>query len=304
MMTNIRRIRRQAFTLVELLVVIAIIAILAGLASWAVIAMVGTQSARNTDNTIKAVNKVLQTQWKFVIDEAKKDDISGNAALQALAAPDPDGSRAQVLWIKLRLMEAFPQSYAEISSPWVYSADPSGNPYIPVGQRRYNVSYLKSFTTPPFVAANNQAVTQSSACLLIALSVSKGGSVLSSDQIGFATDDADKDGVKELTDGWHHPIGFTRFTLAPNPATAGPGLKFADPVDPLGTLLNASWYASPTAYLGTDNARATFEKKAGYLISPDNGANANYVTYGIASAGKDGVPGTADDIISFKLRLD
>jgi prepilin-type N-terminal cleavage/methylation domain-containing protein len=299
---NVRSIRRQAFTLVELLVVIAILAILAGLASWAVIAMVGTQSARNTENTIKTVNKVLQTQWKFVIDEAKKDDISGNVAVQNLAAPDPDGRRAKVLWIKLRLMEAFPQKYSDILNPPVYGPDPGGNVYIPLGMRRYNTSYQKALASPPFVPASNQLATQSAACLLIALSVKKGGVDLTPDQIGYAADDTDKDGVKELIDGWRKPFVFTRFTLAPNPATGGANVKFADPLDPEGLLLSNTWYGPAQTNWYGGSASTGFESLAGYAIS--NGVNANYVTYGIASPGKDGIPGTPDDIISFKLRLD
>ncbi len=320
---------RRAFTLVEILVVIAIIAILAALASYAVFAMVGNQQSRNTNATIKVVNKVLQSHWQFVVKQAS-DDVYISPAVIALAQPDPNGDRAKVLWVKFRLMEAFPQSYADVTSPFVYNFPTAANPYIPATDatgnpiRRYIAAYQKNLVAPPFVAANTYngagpvPGTQSAACLLMALAVNRGGNALSQDQIGYAVADTDNDGVKELVDAWSPrsplvPFWFKRFDTTQsfntgqglqlvNPAANVAGAKnakFADALDPEGTLLNPAWYgtaAVPTA------SRTIFETNVHVIETSAGSGNANYVIPSIASAGKDGVFGTPDDIISTLLR--
>lgn len=318
-MTRASRISRRAFTLTEILVVIAIIAVLASLTTAAVIAVVGRQKVNNTTNTIKVVNTVLQKHWQYVIDEAKKDAAAGlisQAVINMAGGPaqDPTGERAQVLWIKFRLMEAFPQAYADIGwpatatypapgyVPFVYTQDGSGNYYIPPGQQRYIAAYQKvlqqNLKTPPTSpnppTAINQA-TESAACLLMALSVNRGSNAaLTQDQIGYAVADADGDGVKEFVDAWSPqsplaPIKFTRFdTTAPNPATSGKTVTFADPVDPDGTLMNGLWYPNSAGCV-------LFQKQFGYAIETTPGA-ASYVIPSITSTGG-GTP-----IISYNLR--
>ena len=313
---------RRAFTLVEILVVIAIIAILAALGAWGVFAVVGNQQRRNTENTIMVVNKVLQDHWKYVIEEANKDPVISPAVI-ALAGSDPTGQRARVLWIKVRLMEAFPQSFDEIGQPlvppFVYTNAFGTGVLIPSNtsgiQQRYIADYQKRIpVAPPWFSAtqpsnktstNNgppYAATPSSACLLIALSVNRGGSSLSQDAIKFAVKDTDADGIFEIVDGWNRPLKFTRFdssatVQAANPVAAGGrNAKYADPADADGMLLTSNWYGSLT--------RPTFETKFLYTISGNNGTNANYVIPSIISAGKDGVmgPPSTDDVISYQLR--
>ena len=305
--------RRSAFTLAEILVVIAIIAVLASLASWGVIAMVGRQTARNTEATMRVVNKALQDHWRFVIDEAKKDTPS-QAVVNLAKGPnpmvdlDPTGARARVIWIKCRLAEAFPQSYAEIiPNPPVYASG-----YIPTNQRRYNSDYVARLANLNVAATNPP--TQSSACLLIALSVSRGGTSLNEDAIRHAIADTDGDGIKEIVDGWKTPLTFIRFAYGTNvqqvnPAAASPtarAFKFADPVDSDGMLVTPNWYASPN--------RATFDGRF-HQISANAGTTANYVIPAIVSAGPDKnialntdaspiAPGGNDNIFNFNLRLD
>src|SRR5438552_2338972 len=101
---------RTAFTLIELLVVIAIIALLSALGGWAMYAMRGAQQKRNTETILRTANKMLQTRWSTVIADAGKETPS--PAVTMLAGGDPE--RAKIIWIKVRLTEAFPMSYAEV----------------------------------------------------------------------------------------------------------------------------------------------------------------------------------------------
>ncbi len=247
------RAARRGFTLVELLVVIAIIAILVALSGAAYFYWMGSQQKRNTDNTMRAVNKVFQSHWNYVVEEAKKETPSPAIVLMA----NNDMPRARVLWIKIRLMEAFPITYAEVNGNGkpLPLQDPVflllGN-YITPNPRKYLGTYSKALNGS--FAANN-AATESGACLLTALSVSRAGSTLTPDDLGKAVEDTDADGIKELVDGWDSTLSFYRFAwsggavpTAPinfniqslNPAAKGSrSATMADPLDPNGALL--SW---------------------------------------------------------------
>lgn len=301
-----RENHRIGFTLVELLVVIAIIAILAALGTWGVFAMIGNQQRRNTEGTIRVVHKVLQSQWKHVIDEAGKE--SPSPAVMNLANGDP--ARAKVIWTKLRLMEAFPQNSAEVlvvpgtppTPPFVYRNEPVAPfaPWIPVNQRRYIATYQGKI---------GQTSGSPAACLLMALSVKRGNSSLNEDEIKYAVNS-----TRELIDGFNRPLSFTRFTVLPaseNPASAGStSSKYADPVDPHGTLLNPSWYNStytappltPTIVTRGAYFDANFHAiRVSNLPADPMYSTANFIVPVIGSQGKN--PATpADDILSYKLQ--
>lgn len=305
-----RENHRIGFTLVELLVVIAIIAILAALGTWGVFAMIGNQQRRNTEGTIRVVHKVLQSHWKHVIDEAAKESPSD--AVRNLAGGDP--ARAKVIWIKLRLMEAFPQNSAEVlvvpgtppTPPFVYRNEPVAPfaPWIPVNQRRYIATYQGKI---------GQTSGSPAACLLMALSVKRGSSSLNEDEIKYAVNS-----TRELIDGFNRPLSFTRFQVlspAENPAanTGATSAKYADPVDPHGTLLNSTWYNSPyTIAPQPVMSRGQYFDANFHMIRVSNDpadnnpptfnySTANFIVPVIGSQGKN--PATpADDILSYKLQ--
>jgi prepilin-type N-terminal cleavage/methylation domain-containing protein len=292
--------QRRGFTLIEMLVVIAIIAVLASLASVAAFMMIGRRQASNTQATIRVVNKMMQNRWSAVAASAKKE--SPSPAALSMAGGNPQ--RAQVIWIKLRLMEAFPMSYTEISNPWVYSNDSNGNAYIPTSsQRRYIIKY-QSLLASGNLAANN-AATQSSACLLMALKThGADGGVSVQDQLNYAVADSDNDGIPEFIDSWSNPLVFVRFGTAANVQAANPAVsgsrafKHSDPFDPEGALLSSNWYMP-----AGNSLRAAFENNI-HVIARDTVPNASFTIPVIASAGPDGIINNADDIYSFNLKGD
>src|SRR5262249_34913462 len=119
--------RRCGFTLIELLVVIALIAVLAGLVASATYRVILTQQQNLSEATLRTVAKALDQQWKEVVNQANKEVIPD--WVFTVAGRDPNGTtandlpnyvqRARVIWIKVRLKQAFPMSFAEaINGPW------------------------------------------------------------------------------------------------------------------------------------------------------------------------------------------
>jgi hypothetical protein len=264
-----------------MLIVVVIVIILVALSAGAYFYWIGAQQRSNSEGTIRTVNTMLGKHWTYVVEEAKKE--SPSAAVLSLAGGDQP--RAQVLWIKARLVEAFPISYAEINSCPMYASIPGiGAPAIPSAMRKYNRTYQKTLGT----TVSNNAATESAASLLIALSASRGGNRLVPDTLGAAVVDTDNDGIPELVDGWRTALGFYRFAWN-NPVLQAPPVfpfpagskqaRFADPQDPAGTLLNSTWYAS-----GNRSAAETY---FGFTISSNAGSTSNYVLPVIVSAGPD-----------------
>jgi prepilin-type N-terminal cleavage/methylation domain-containing protein len=314
MFQNLRKSsgRRRGFTLIELLVVIAIIAVLASLAAWAVFAMMGRQQTRNTESTIKTLNKLLQDRWSHVIAEARKETPSDKVWALAGGDRERDRERAQVIWVKVRLAEAFPMAYKEM--------DPNDtttivNTFIktPAKIKPHFAKYRAMVKVYP----PTPGPTESSACLLMALkTLQTDGGVSIEDQIKFAVADTNGDGMNELVDAWGRPLAFYRFAWnnadlqAANPAAPGSrNFKFSDPIDNGGTLMNDTWYKS-ILYL---NFEQRFHPVK--IITGPRMGNANFVIPVIVSAGPDGKmdlgadlsvtgAGAADNIYSYKLQLE
>ncbi len=280
---------RLGFTLVELLVVIAIMVILAAIGSVAVFAMIGVRQQRNTEATIRVVNKLTQDRWAVVIADAKKEAPS--TYVKNLANGDLE--RAKIIWIKVRLMEAFPQKYSEVNTPTTLTTLINDQKFKP-----HFAKYQAALT-----GKSGGGAGESSACLLLALKTLGADGVVSvQDNLGYAIGNSDGvNTIDVLIDSWSNPLVFTRFGQSAavqqvNPAAAGSrAFKFSDPVDSGGTLLTPSWYSTAN--------RTTFETNI-HPIARDSVPNAFFTIPVIASNGKDGVPGNPDDIYSFNLKGD
>lgn len=259
--------RRSGFTLIELLVIIALIAVLVGLGVAGYFQVMESQRASNTETMMRTVDQTLQKHWSQVISDAHKEiDLPPDVTTLA----GGDNERARVIWKKLRLIEAFPTSYAEIGTPIVYNpiyGPLSGEGLIPVKRRKYNGTYVKILAkqlswpppttgpvpapTPPGSPTPFDPTTESAACLLMALSISRAHSPVTEDQLGSNAADTDGDGIKEIVDAWGKPLRFFRFPTnnavlqAANPNAPGTKEfdKVRDPLDPQGKLLDPTWSA-------------------------------------------------------------
>lgn len=288
---------RNGFTLVELLVVIAIIGVLIALTAGAVFQVQESQRASNTETVMRTANKVLEQQWRAVIDQANKEDLPANVL--TLANGDP--RRARVMWKCLRLAQEFPMSFNEAR------AGITG--YLPP----------KSVYTSPIGAGSAAPEIENSTLLVLALQQTRAGVSLSPDNIPGSVVDTNGDGLKELVDGYGNPMIFFRFPTgsaelnSKNPAKAGSrSAKFPNPLDPDGTLLDPSWNNSANGNVaafqtlsGMQVQDASGQPMPRYMVPTlvSAGRNAKFgldnLTMGVTNANDDN-----DNIYSFRLALD
>src|SRR5207244_2178853 len=128
------------------------------------------------------------------------------------------------------------------------------NALIPTSSPQKNIATYQQILTNAKITAKNYSNlaafpnSQSSACLLMAISMNRGGAAfLNPDTLGSSVTDSDGDGVKEIVDGWGTPLFFFRFptpsnwptgNLLQNPNTSATA-TYLDPLDPFGTLANS-----------------------------------------------------------------
>jgi prepilin-type N-terminal cleavage/methylation domain-containing protein len=320
-------VHRSAFTLVELLVVIAIISVLVALGVGAGYVVVSSMRVRATENAMRTIQKCFTDQWKQVVYDASKNEDPSPAVI-ALAGGDVD--RARILWIKIRLAEAFPLNYSEIRNAMqgkgIYGGLNPTQPWIP--NKKYMAAYNAAIPVTDFPDPHHNHAIEPAACLFLALSVKRGNVQLDQANLaGFITEYFDVDPgdptaippippksndalpngriVKILVDNWGQPLQFQRFATNPpnadlvalNPRKNTGKDQFGDPLDPGGLLQQqvhgAAWCASPSGNLFANMCNHPF---------PSGNPQPYYVPY-IFSAGSDETFGTNDDIFSYRLKV-
>jgi prepilin-type N-terminal cleavage/methylation domain-containing protein len=105
--------RRAGHTVLELLVVVTIIAVIAAFGAAAYFKTLTVYKASTSEQQLKTLHTILERHRKAVIDDARAESIP--QAVLDLAGGDQN--RARVIWIKLRLKQQFPQSYAQALQP-------------------------------------------------------------------------------------------------------------------------------------------------------------------------------------------
>jgi type II secretory pathway pseudopilin PulG len=249
-MLNTRASRRSAFTLVEILVVLGIILLLLGISIAAAMKVTSARKRKLTQSSLDSLYAVLMSHQKAVIDDARQETGNYGPGSPAFEMAGRDMNRAQVIWIKKRLLQQFPTSYPE-----ALNLNLAGSP-------RAEPSYttkLSTKTNPNFNLAKTKVATQSAACLLMALTArDRRGVNVSAGYLGsLQVADTDGDGIPEIVDLWGNPIAFARWPL-PTDTTQSDGnyqrinswdpnystKRFHDPQDPFGTLQAPTWMSS------------------------------------------------------------
>jgi len=291
--------------MVEILVVIAVIVILAAMTSYGVSSVIKGQRVSNTQNAMRTIQKVLNEHWAYVVADAKKESGLATAFArmdQVFGADTTGGERNRIFWIKFRLMEAFPTSYMEVHNFYPYSLG-----LIPPNLQKNIATYLKVLgnrlqdKNPGPPNGPIKGSSESSACLLMALSISRNGTALNIDNLGSSNvADTDGDGMMEFVDAWGNPLTFFRFPTDNHDLqfkTPNPSSPYADPMDPAGVLFQ--WAMNPANAQGRRAYEANVHKMLtpySTLAPPNSPPNspppqAAYVVPTLVSSGPDGILG-------------
>lgn len=271
-MTRIRQ--RAGFTLIELLIVISIIGVLLSLTGAAVFKTIQVRKRTNTQQTVQKLYLQLQRQMKAVIDEARDEARTGKIPPSVVALAGGDMNRAQFVWIKLRLKQQFPQSYAEALNP----APGYLNPEPAYGRVLAGKSAAKN------------PLTESAACLLMALTaVGRRGAQQDADFLNsLERKDTDGDGVPEVCDGYGNAVAFFRWPT-PGPAS-----------DPNYILLTTpppnGW--NPTPPTAPQDVQDPTGALVGLPLTGLNIPTGRYVVPVVVSAGPDGQMGLDPNTMS------
>jgi prepilin-type N-terminal cleavage/methylation domain-containing protein len=309
--TSLAAVPRLAFTLLELIVVVFIVAILVALSTSAVMKYMGSQLRSNTQATLNRTQAQLFKQWSAVRDAARTETIPPDALsyiqtnLAKVTTPGlTDGNvtgRTRVIYVKLKLRQAFPMSFNEALLPYLVTGNAPLPPQLPASLAPLPgyVTYLSSlgitapFTPPPTPPNPTWPLCESSVCLLMALQRGFSGvgvdmsALTAGGAIGNYTLPSGKT-LPYLADAWGTPLYFSRFPtgstiLNPNGATISAPNPSNDPGDPDGYLNNSKWNAQ---------AKQWYSELTLQALAPGTPAGAPALSYKlvpmIASAGPDG----------------
>ncbi len=240
-------VRRNAFTLIEILMVILLISILAGMVTAAVSAAGDTAKRSRTRAIIATINDVLETKYESYKTRplpvaVRNYQVQGETYSSVVVQPR-ESARVRLMMIRdLMRMEMpdrisdvrdGPSSLSAVAQLMIPQSDGSyerSNPaFRPVTWNRpaAHVSYQER------VVASWSREFESAECLYMIMSTTSMNGVpalssIPSSNIG----DTDDDGMPEILDGWGTPIGFIRWPVGYIESDgAVPGIDIPDEFD-------------------------------------------------------------------------
>jgi len=246
-----------------------------------------------TEATLTKLASLLDVQWKAVLDSAKAEydglpsnikqgllELANNPT-NPVTQPQPQprqADRARLLYIKFRLKQEFPTSFAVAINPGVVTVGNTTRTYLPATVIN-NVSvtgktaYVRAVYGKPD-NAQTQPI-QSSALLLLALEQSRGANPTTAIESVIGSTYVKTDpvtGLRYIVDSWDNPLQFFAFPAYPfgqGPSTTDLDVKLNvptngsvldalktqsnDPQDPEGLLLDKAFYSSVLANQWTPN---------------------------------------------------
>jgi prepilin-type N-terminal cleavage/methylation domain-containing protein len=292
---------RGAFTLIELLIVLALITVLITLTAGTVLRVIDTQQRNNTQTTLTKLQSALNRQWAAYKDQFFKEDAARLnpvpwAYVYQMAGNDP--ARARVIWVKLRLSQAFPMSFQEALNGLTLPAFTGPNGPVAATTLPPLPTYQKALQQAGATASASPLNYESAVCLLLALQQSPSGGGVKLEDLGVNSSIKsvvlpNTNSVNALVDGWGTPLQFSRWptgsalVLNNDPNFGLPG-SANDPTDPQGLLANTTWQQkNPTAIVAF---QAAFHKLP--LPNQANPAPRSFALVPlIASAGSDKLMG-------------
>jgi prepilin-type N-terminal cleavage/methylation domain-containing protein len=248
------RLRRDGFTLVEILVVILIIAIMASLITAVIGNSLNSARAAATRATITKVHRLLEERRQAIARSNLRTEI--RVVRKSMAAPElyapqvrpglNSNDVARIVAFKETMRAHFPQRIKDLSGPDRDFHTSDDSPVL-TQLKKLNPSFSAN---PPAFPSGHTMTTTSSELLYVALTMGtelgSGGTAI--DFNSSEVVDSDRDGLMELVDGWGHPLRFYRWPTdlvrafpnsVPRPVEllidgGNPQLWNKDPDDPIG----------------------------------------------------------------------
>jgi len=211
------RLRRDGFTLVELLVVILIIAIMASLITAVIGNSLNSAQAAATRATITKVHRLLEERRQAIARRNLRTEI--RVVRNSMAAPElyapqvrpglNSNEVARIVAFKETMRAQFPQRIKDLSGPDRRFHTSDDSPVL-AQLKKLNSSFSAN---PPVFPSQHTMTTTSSELLYVALTMGtelgSGGTAI--DFNSSEVVDSDGDGLMELVDGWGNPLRFYRW---------------------------------------------------------------------------------------------
>lgn len=205
------RARRRGFTLAEVLIAVVIILVLITIGAFAVLRMRDTGPYHATVANMNKIKAALDSQWKAVVDKARKDAYPSGFTTTPAKPSERDR------YISAVLTTAFPTSFAEATT------DNAGIKAWGGYKSFLTDGYTKP---PPSIPDPLKAEKESAICLLMVLERGPSGGEVTQDRLGSSGAMQIVGSFYGCVDAWGNPLRFTRQTSSYELRSSGPDGKF------------------------------------------------------------------------------